>query len=57
MAMQMETAMATPIQTWRRASRRPCLSEERRHDAHDEGGFHALSQPDDECRNHQVPLS
>ncbi len=26
------------------------LTEERRHDAHDEGGLHALSQPDDEGR-------
>jgi hypothetical protein len=48
--MQIRTAMVTPIQTL--AQRRPPAlpAEERCHDAHDEDGFQAFSEPDDEGR-------
>ena len=55
MAMQMATAMTTPIHTWRRASRRPCWARNPATMPDDEGRLHPLSQPDDERRKHPIP--
>ena len=50
MAMQMATAIEDPDLDLAQGITPPLLTEERRHDADDERGLHALSQSDDERR-------
>jgi hypothetical protein len=48
--MQIRTATATPIQDLAQRRLATLLAQEGSHEAHDEGGFHAFPEADDENR-------